>query len=128
MTQKKSHSGTENSKNCSLQTKNCFSLLASLHYYVSFRSGYKSRVFLVPVCLFALLYNLPKFFELRLERVSAAAEVEGNATAAAANATAATQEEDDEDNYELSLRATELRKNKLYVRVYLIWMNLFIQV
>ena len=103
-------------------------MLVSLHCCVSFRSGYKSRVFLVPVCLFALLYNLPKFFELRLERVSAAAEVEGNATAAAANATAAPQEEDDEDNYELSLRATELRKNKLYVRVYLIWMNLFIQV
>jgi len=35
---------------------------------------------------------------------------------------------DQEESFRWALRPTEMRKSKTYVRIYLIWMNLFIQV
>ena len=155
------------------------------------RTGYKSRVFLLPVCLISILYPLPKFFELRLERVplpaahqlmngtgsayqllngtvsayqlmngtglayqllngtvSAYQLLNGtgsayqllNGTGSAyqlLNGTEAADQlwkvgtaaaDNQAEEYELQLVPTELRKDKTYIRVYLIWMNLFIQV
>ena len=41
-----------------------FRLLVSILYHNT-RHSYTSRTFIVPVLLYALLYNIPKFFELR---------------------------------------------------------------
>ncbi len=82
--------------------------------------------------VFAVLYTLPKFFELRLERVAIPRAGASNATTAATdlNATATFEDEAEEDpvEYRTDLRPTAMRKNKVYIVLYLIWLNLFVQV
>ena len=40
--------------------------------FISFpfsRSHYRGRIFIIPVILFAVLYTIPKFFELRVQEI-----------------------------------------------------------
>ena len=73
---------------------------------------------MIPVLAFTLVYNVPKFFELYAERVPAdeAGNELINATLAEANRTM------------IVLRPTELRVNEWYIRIYILWMNLLLQI
>ena len=74
-----------------------------------FRSSYHARLFIIPVILFAFLYTLPKFFELRLEREP----IPSNST---------------HQKYGYKLVPTALREDKYYIRVYLISINFLVQI
>ena len=90
----------------------------SLHNILFFflsRGTYNSLLFLLPVILWSVLYTTPKFFELRH-----AYEPINN------NSSSNNTFEDIE--YRLKIVPTEMRKNKHYIRGYLIWANLFMQV
>ena len=64
------------------------------------RKIYRSACFIVPVVVFPLLYNIPKAFELSVD-------------------TSVTPP---------LFQPTELRKNKLYVMVYLVFLNFIVQI
>ena len=66
--------------------------------------------------LFSVTYNIPKFFELTTENVT----VNANSTPCTRNlATNLTF---------VDLRPTWLRTNPHYVRIYILWMNLFFHI
>jgi len=80
------------------------------HPFMRYRSYYRGASFIVPVVTFAFLYNVPKFFELRLAW-------EPNST-----------EKGQGGGGEYRLKPTELRKDKIYIRVYLISINFVVQI
>ena len=87
-----------------------------------FRGSYKSRYFLVPVVVFSIAYTVPKFFELRLAWRPSGCDLgdQMNVTQCScdqANVTCGPE-----------LIATDLRKSKPYIIVYLNWINVIIQV
>lgn len=101
------------------------------HPFVRFRSGYKSKAFIIPILIFSVGYTIPKFFELRLEDVPLngspsngtqmdLTELNGTSIVEEANEVAL--------EYKTLLVPTSLRRNKIYIRVYLIWINLFAQI
>ena len=73
---------------------------------------------MIPVLVFTLVYNVPKFFELYTERVPVdeAGRELINSTLAEANWTM------------IVLRPTELRLDEWYIRIYILWMNLIVQI
>jgi len=80
-----------------------------LNVLLSFRHVYSTRTFVVPVVLFTLCYNIPKFFELTAEKVLNSC-AEGN------------------DTMVWTYKLTKMRSNPNYIRIYILWMNLFIQI
>ena len=95
---------------------------------------------MVPVVIFTLVYNVPKFLELSIQYVPI---LDANATVTSStndtvsdndNATATTANYDDFDwtnytgPYQVQLKPTELRLNRTYIRVYILWMNLILQI
>ena len=92
---------TRSLRNVKLQTRATFVVTNSwqfIHYNLC-RNRYNGAWFIVPVVLFAFFYTLPKFFELRIV-----------------------------DDPEVRLIPTSLRKNKIYIRVYLICLNFVVQI
>ena len=73
---------------------------------------------MIPVLVFTLVYNVPKFFELYTERVAvdAAGHELPNSTLAEANWTMTV------------LRPTKLRLDEWYIRIYILWMNLLLHI
>ena len=73
---------------------------------------------MIPVLVFTLVYNVPKFFELYTERVPVdeAGRELINSTLAEANWTM------------IVLRPTELRLDEWYIRIYILWMNFVLQI
>ena len=73
---------------------------------------------MIPVLVFTLVYNVPKFFELYTERVPVdeAGRELINSTLAEANWTM------------IVLRPTELRLDEWYIRIYILWMNLLLHI
>eukprot|EP00095_Tigriopus_kingsejongensis_P007902 snap_masked-scaffold132_size323655-processed-gene-1.0 protein:Tk07902 transcript:snap_masked-scaffold132_size323655-processed-gene-1.0-mRNA-1 annotation:"solute carrier family 12 member 9" len=96
------------------------------HPFVRFRSGYKSKAFIIPIIIFSLGYTIPKFFELRLEDVPINGGTALNESLALGNGTLVDVEP--EAQFKTLLVPTSLRRNKLYIRIYLIWINLFAQI
>ena len=88
------------------------------------RTSYKSRIFLIPVCVFSFVYTLPKFYELRHVWEEPQSQQTQNGT----NATFPGNSTSEEGELEMHVRPTWLRKNRHYITIYLIWSNLFIQV
>ncbi len=70
---------------------------------------YSTRTFVIPVVLFTVCYNVPKFFELTAEKVQNNCAI-GNSTLIWTN------------------KLTKMRSNPNYIRIYILWMNLFIQI
>lgn len=72
--------------------------------------------------LFAFLYTLPKFFELRLVDTPIVSDINElfNGTI--------TTDTDAPMPTEVRLVPTALRKNKIYIRVYLICLNFLVQI
>ena len=108
-----------------------------------FRGNYNSKTFMMPVIAFTVLYNLPKFFELYVEKTLVTKnltcyeilatpfykEHHGNCTL---NETGIVNvpEFDAELNlkHQVKIAATNLRTNSVYIRVYILWFNLIVQV
>ena len=84
--------------------------------YYYYRSYYRGTTFILPVVLFAFLYTIPKFFELRLSWKPV-----GNTTQEGAGNESIIVEIP-------KLEATAMRKDKTYIRVYLICMNFLVQI
>ena len=82
------------------------------------RSYYRGTTFILPVVLFAFLYTLPKFFELRLSW-----EPLRNMSSLSMNESTA-----EIPMFRAKLMATDMRKDKTYIRVYLICMNFLVQI
>jgi len=100
------------------------------------------------VLAFSLLYTAPKFFELRLEKIpltplelgfNASASLALDQTETGLNASVSLDKngtneaegnpsDEGKEHFRWALIPTEMRRSKLYIRIYLIWMNLFVQV
>lgn len=109
---------------------------------------YSTKTFVIPVIIFTLVYNVPKFFELSIEYEPTEEGVferfvsanHPNATDDAlfndANVSASLRESfiDGFDwnnytgSYQVNLKPTELRLDRIYIRVYILWMNLILQI
>ena len=91
------------------------------------RHVYSTKTFIIPVICFSLLYNVSKFFELNVKEVrililSNGTEIwEGYLD----NQTIA---ENEPLNSTLQLHPTDLRLNPVYIRVYILWMNLIFNI
>ena len=102
----------------------------SIFFIMFFRHVYSTRTFVIPVFIFTLLYNVPKFFELTLVYVPVdhVEEIQANDP----NATLPSFELYDWTNYtgrvRVELKPTSLRINRIYIRVYILWMNLIVQI
>ena len=92
-------------------------------YLNCYRGGYNSLLFVGPVIFWSVVYTLPKFFELRHAHVKVHPEM--NNFTEASNATLFSP---DAVEYTLKVVPTAMRKSKLYVRAYLIWTNLIMQI
>ena len=79
---------------------------------VRFRRKYTSRTFIIPVAVFTLIYNVPKFLEIRVATVCPEHNSE--------------ECRDDEAIY--TIEPTRMRTNPVYIRVYILWMNLIVQI
>ena len=107
------------------------------NYPHSFRSSYKSKFFVLPIILFSVAYTIPKFFEFRLSTVPNPYSSTGLPTANKNDSTLTVTEDGDldlDDDLDLTpstmtiLVVTPFRKSKLYIRIYLVWLNLFTQI
>ncbi len=106
--------------------------------------------------IFTLLYNLPKFFELYVKKeivvknstdtnnetilvdvCSPALAILTNLTSVtestARNCSATVQEnpnpnEEENQEFQISIAPTSLRTNRIYIRVYILWLNIIVQV
>ena len=68
-----------------------------------------------------MVYNIPKFFELYTDRVTLS-EMDGSANGTAdSNSTSSNETM-------IVLKPTDLRLNRIYIRVYILWMNLLLQI
>ena len=83
-----------------------------------FRQIYSTKTFVIPVVLFATLYNVPSFFHTQLYEKRMAWNgthfYEVNETAVM----------DDNVTLVLEFGPTELRKNPYYIRIYIQYMNI----
>ena len=98
----------------------------------------------MPVILFTLLYNLPKFFELYvkksyLTKTLNCSDILSNPDDYTehfdnctfnemGNVTIPDLDENQEPRYSISIAPTVLRGNRIYIRVYTLWLNLIVQV
>ena len=84
--------------------------------------SWRSQFYIVPILLFSILYNTPKFFELE------AREGRGRDSVALETNQTAPEEVDMRPSSEVhySVQPTALRVDRLYVNIYLIFMNLII--
>ena len=110
---------------------------------LSFRRNYTSKTFILPVMIFTLVYNLPKFFELYVKKDimiksvnctdiiedPAYSEYKENCTENLAEMINVTVlDQNDQPQYKISIGATDMRINRIYIRVYIIWLNLIVLV
>ena len=92
-------------------------------YFFIFRRVYSTKMFIIPVILFSILYNISKFWELEVEYI-----VTLN------NGTLIPEIELDNEtitekwNTTVYLKPTDLRTNPLYIRIYILWMNLIFNI
>lgn len=92
------------------------------HPYFMFSKSWPSIIYILPIVLFSIIYNLPKFLELEVTKIIPRT---GNST---------TNETLIEDIYNESLEVvaktkiepTALRLNPVYIKIYLIYMNFII--
>lgn len=93
---------------------------------------YSTKTFIIPVNLISILYNVPKFFELTVTEVVTVALANG--TIIPINETLLNDTNLFNDNSSntiqttLMLRPTDLRTNPIYIRVYILWMNLIVNI
>ena len=94
------------------------------------RRAYTSKAFILPVTIFTLVYNLPKFFELKIEKqLVQDLESSENCTDLSIGNNCSSEASDlQDDNYYYVLVPTALRTNALYVRIYILWSNMIVQV
>ena len=88
--------------------------------------SWRSQFYIVPILLFSILYNTPKFFELEARK---AREAQGGAASLELETNQTALEEVDmrpSSEVHYSVQPTALRVDRLYVNIYLIFMNLII--
>lgn len=87
------------------------------HPFFRVSHTWSSRIYVIPIVSFALLFNLPKFFELKTVHMPI-----GNNNS---NSTGDFDCEDlsDEDSCVITIRPTALRMNSLYLTYYYGWFN-----
>jgi len=92
------------------------------HPYFMFSKSWPSVVYILPIVVFSVLYNLPKFLELQVNSSHQAADF--NITN---NDTQLSLPTDEENIFVLEkIEPTQLRLNPTYIKVYLIYMNFII--
>ncbi|XP_023344148.1 FMRFamide receptor [Eurytemora carolleeae] len=105
------------------------------HPFFKFSAEWKARMYLIPIVVFSLLFNLPKFFELTTEYDYINKEGFKNLTDKFNQTEFSLENLTAEDwiNFQnetlgqrLSLIPTRLRSNQTYIQVYLTYLNLFI--
>ena len=101
---------------------------------------YSSRTFIIPVVLFTLVYNIPKFFELRVKttcqelptgdiKSENISDIRSENDEFIRNLTKQIDNRTDCNGTDrLIIEPTELRTNRTYITVYIMWMNLIVQV
>ena len=80
-----------------------------------FRRKYSSRTFIIPVAVFTLAYNVPKFLEIRVATVCP--EEHSNSGDCLGGGEAI-----------YTIEPTDMRTDPAYIRVYILWMNLIVQI
>ena len=94
--------------------------------------------------IFTLVYNLPKFFELYVKKdiliksmnctdilgeETIYEEYKANCTEDISQQFNVTDlDQNDQPQYKISIAATEIRINRIYIRVYILWLNLIVQI
>ena len=101
----------------------------------SCRYGYKSRHFIIPVILYSLLYNLPKFFELTTSCPEPAHTNQTLDTSETPSPPSLLSSPPPPPEFlggcqygNLALDGRDLRVNYWYLTIYLLWMNTVLNV
>merc|ERR1712038_548589 len=100
--------------------------IAVLHPFAKYRRWYKTRRFTIPVVIYSVLYNLPKFFEFELACVSNQAQahhVDGNAGAPLLHEDLGPSDGNGSSRCVKQFVATPMRSNYWYLKIYGLWMN-----
>ena len=84
-------------------------------------------MFIIPVILFSVLYNISKFWELDIYEERSLTFSNGT-TVPEWRLTNETIAANEPLNVTVYLEPTELRKNSLYIRIYILWMNLIFNI
>ncbi|TRY79944.1 hypothetical protein TCAL_06554, partial [Tigriopus californicus] len=113
--------------------------LAVCYPFLPRRHVYSTRTFVIPVVVFTMLYNVPKFFELTVVRIPSF--LDNTTNWESVNETTFVSEHgcyvynNATDTYNLDnytgplmfeLKPTSLRLDRIYIRVYILWMNLLL--
>merc|ERR1711892_817053 len=95
-----------------------------------------STAYIVPITMFSILYNLPKFWELRVARniknlpnvtnISDSSFLSESVQFDYENISSLETDFDKTLSPEFGIFPTDMRQNPLYVKIYLIYMNLII--
>ena len=96
-------------------------------FLLPFRRVYSTKMFIIPVILFSILYNISKFWELDIYEERSLTFSNGT-TVPEKRLTNETIAANEPLNVTVYLEPTDLRKNSLYIRIYILWMNLIFNI
>jgi len=100
------------------------------HPFYVWSHNWKARLYIIPIIIFSIVYNIPKFFEIETMSTTSVGNSslnEINVTMDAyTNVTERSRNHSSEDVLKYGIKATELRLDLDYVSIYLIWTNFIV--
>jgi len=97
--------------------------LTVAHPFARLRYGYSSRHFIIPVVLYSVLFNLPKFFELTTSCPESAQETLNTSIVGAPGKFLG-----DCLHGDLEIVGREMRGNYWYLNIYILWLNTLLNI
>jgi len=90
--------------------------LAVVHPFTVYRQKFSSRHFVVPVVVYSIVFNLPKFFELKTSCSSSSPFSTSNSSQPGWSSCP-------EEDQKIHLEAREIRTNSWYLNIYMLWLS-----
>ena len=100
------------------------------HPFYVWSHNWKARVYIIPIIIFSVVYNIPKFFEIETIAIISGGNSSSNGINvtidAYTNVVESSKNHSSEDKLKYGIKATELRLDLDYVSIYLIWTNFIV--
>jgi hypothetical protein len=96
---------------------NVFLQIEFVHFFCRVSHPFPAKAMVIPIVAFVLIYNIPKFFELRT-KVPGDLEYSDYLNTTFLNGTMSPMEIDEWD-----INPSAMRINPYYVKIYLMWLN-----